>query len=88
MKIESVSFYTAAWCSVCKRTWPWVQKLAAAQGKSVRKVDIDKEPAPSWLQSIPTVVIKFEDGQELVLSPTQLNKETFVNALKMGERND
>lgn len=86
MNIREVQYMTADWCAPCKRTWPWVKKAAEAQGHKVRKVDIDKEPVPDWLLGVPTVIVVFEDGQQAVLNPSVLNRESLANALKLGDR--
>ena len=85
MKVKNVLYFSAVWCGPCKVVWPWVQKISAAHGHTVRKVDIDSEPAPSWLMGVPTVIVEFDDGQQAVLNPSVLSRESFTNTLKMGE---
>ena len=57
--------FWATWCGPCMRQGPIVEELAG-EGYSVRKVNVDQEPALAQkfqVMSIPTLII-FKDGKE------------------------
>ena len=47
-------YYSAEWCSPCKRVWPWVQSAAKKVGADVEKVDISDGVG---ILSVPTLDI-------------------------------
>ena len=49
-------YYSAEWCSPCKRVWPWVRQAAEKAGASVEKIDVSKDNVTGIL-SVPTLDI-------------------------------
>ena len=49
-------YYSAEWCSPCKRVWPWVQQVAEKVGADVEKMDVSKDDVTGIL-SVPTLDI-------------------------------
>lgn len=74
-------YFTADWCSPCKRFYPIVEVHAAKRGIELERHDIDREPGSLVAQrfdvrSVPTVIAVDSRGILLdrfgVLTPTAL----------------
>lgn len=48
-------YYSAEWCSPCKKVWPWVEQVAKRVGADVKKVDIND--GAEGILSVPTLDI-------------------------------
>lgn len=66
----NVLYYSTKTCMPCKTLWPQAESICTANKVQIEKVDIEEQlhRAPSWLTSVPTLVIKHDDGFEQVLS--------------------
>lgn len=78
--MTTLLYFTADWCSPCKRFFPIVQDEAAKRGLKLERLDVDV--TPKWaelhdIRSLPTVVVvEDDDGIAVdrfgVLTPTAL----------------
>lgn len=72
--MPEVIYYSAVWCSPCKALFPQVERVCSQEGASLRKVDIDTEPAPAWLTSVPTMIVNGTVLTGMTATPTALRK--------------
>ena len=59
MSVEIV-YYSAPWCSPCKKLWPRVERIAAEHKLPVEKIDISDKVVPGIL-SVPTIRVYADD---------------------------
>lgn len=55
----SVNYFTAPWCAPCKVFGPTLLRVAAMEGVTVEKIDVDAHPeraAEMGIMSVPTTV--------------------------------
>lgn len=51
-------YYSASWCRLCERVWPWVKRIADEAKIDVEKVDIND--GVEGILSVPTLDIIVE----------------------------
>jgi len=83
--MKTVYYFTADWCSPCKRTRPIVEELRREQTTAMFQIiDVDDNSTLAntfAIKSIPTFIL-FEDGIEknrVVGSQTKEQLEEFIN---------
>jgi len=83
--MKTVYYFTADWCSPCKRTRPIVEELSREQTTAMFQIiDVDDNSSLAntfMIQSIPTFIL-FEDGIEknrIIGSQTREQLEDFIN---------
>jgi thiol-disulfide isomerase/thioredoxin len=89
--MKTVFYFTAEWCSPCKKTKPIVEELKK-EGYQFQIIDADYEQLLAKrfeIKSIPTFVL-LEDGKELnriTGAKTRGELEDFINYEKTIQKN-
>lgn len=83
----NVTYYSTKTCTPCKTLWPQAETICAAKKVKIEKVDIEEQlhRAPTWLTSVPTMVVKHDDGFEEVLMGQYANAMNLRKALRRDE---
>ena len=83
--MKTVYYFTADWCSPCKRTRPIVEELRREQTTAIFQIiDVDDNSTLAntfSIKSVPTFIL-FEDGIEksrVIGSQTKEQLEEFIN---------
>jgi putative thioredoxin len=89
--MKNVFYFTADWCSPCKKTRPVVEELKK-EGFQFQMIDVDYEQLLAkqfQVKSIPTFIL-LEDGKELdrvTGAQTRTELENFINYEKTIQEN-
>ena len=89
--MKNVFYFTADWCSPCKKTRPVVEELKK-EGFQFQIIDVDYEQLLAkqfQVKSIPTFIL-LEDGKELdrvTGAQTRKELENFINYEKTIQEN-
>jgi thioredoxin-like negative regulator of GroEL len=89
--MKNVFYFTADWCSPCKKTRPVVEELKK-EGFQFQMIDVDYEQLLAkqfQVKSIPTFIL-LEDGKELdrvTGAQTRSELENFINYEKTIQEN-
>ena len=89
--MKNVFYFTADWCSPCKKTRPVVEELKK-EGFQFQMIDVDYEQLLAkqfQVKSIPTFIL-LEDGKELdrvTGAQTREELENFINYEKTIQEN-
>ena len=89
--MKNVFYFTADWCSPCKKTRPVVEELKK-EGFQFQMIDVDYEQLLAkqfQVKSIPTFIL-LEDGKELdrvTGAQTRKELENFINYEKTIQEN-
>ena len=89
--MKNVFYFTADWCSPCKKTRPVVEELKK-EGFQFQMIDVDYEQLLAkqfQVKSIPTFIL-LEDGKELnriTGAKTREELEDFINHEKTIQKN-
>jgi thiol-disulfide isomerase/thioredoxin len=89
--MKTVFYFTAEWCSPCKKTKPIVEELKK-EGYQFQVIDADYEQLLAKrfeIKSIPTFIL-LEDGKELnriTGAKTRGELEDFINYEKTIQKN-
>ena len=89
--MKNVFYFTADWCSPCKKTRPVVEELKK-EGFQFQMIDVDYEQLLAkqfQVKSIPTFIL-LEDGKEInriTGAKTRTELENFINYEKTTQEN-
>ena len=89
--MKNVFYFTADWCSPCKKTRPVVEELKK-EGFQFQMIDVDYEQLLAkqfQVKAIPTFIL-LEDGKELdrvTGAQTRTELENFINYEKTIQEN-
>lgn len=84
----NVVYYSTATCVPCKTLKPQAEEICKRKGVKFGDVDIEDpkgHPVPSWLTSVPTMIVHHDDGFDEVLTGQFANPMALRKSLR---RND